>query len=242
MNDIIESIIIKLLETRGNLSFDKSKIDNRRETLPIKRKDLKNRLNLKFKGKKTAQDNETLDAIAASTRGVTINGAPFVAIDDNDFKKKRKKNEQPDLQTIYATGEHENVHSMFNRLLAKKNIPFDKIQVFVDEFIRSANLSKQEKSTFDIFKSALKRWGRFLTLDKTGESVVSKDEPIAYLLDYLNNKKFRHDIKVALYDELKKNGTIKATMPLDEIQAQLRKIDVDLKRIWSKIRIAAKEF
>lgn len=236
MNDIIEDIFIKLLESRGNLSFDNSKIDDRRETMPIRRSNIKNRIDAAFVGDKTKEDEDLLSHISATTNGLTINGLPFAVIEDEDFKKKRTKKDLEDLKSMYATVEHENMHSIIDRFLTKKRLSSEKKEALLKILLDTAGLSEGERLTFKRFKEALTMWGESTTNQL---SVVRNDEPLAYLLDYLNDPVFRRNIKAYIYKVLKKEYS--PLLELEKIEQLLREFDVDLKRVWKKIRKKAKE-
>lgn len=231
---ILENLILTLLEDRGTLKFKRAGIkDDRRETMPLNTQQLKNRAKI-----------ITGEEIDAEDEGITFSDRPFANVDKHLHKMKPPLVLSPEKldaeklkanKHLHATMKHENLHSIFFRLLKKFDIDFESSDVIIDDLF--SKIDDKDLTTFTKFMGVLKKMCELSGVDEDEiDSVIGFDDQIAYLLSYLEDPSFRKQIMFRYAEML--YG--KQKVPEDFFE-EWKKFDVSLKRVWRQLQKTAND-
>ena len=229
---ILENLILTLLEDRGTLKFKKAGIrDDRRETMPLTTQQLNARAKI-----------ITGRGIDGDTEGLTFGDRPFANIDMHKMKpplvlspEKLNAEKLKANKHLNATMKHEDLHSIFFRLLKKLDVDFESSDQIIDELF--SKIDDKDLDTFATFMATLKRLCELSGVEEDEiDSVIGYDDQIAYLLSYLEDPSFRKQIMFRyaemLYDEKK--------VPKSFFE-EWKNFDTSLKRVWRQLQKAASD-
>lgn len=233
---ILENLILTLLESRGTLKFNRAGIkDDRRETMALPANKLMTRAKLAGAG-----DEEDLDV----DKGVTFNKKPYANIDAHPYKMKMPhfvlepsrfdRERIRSNRSLNVTMHHEDLHSMFARLLEKLNITSNP-EIIVSELFET--VQAHDLQVFEQFMSILRDIAAVAGADEDQiEEAYADDEQFAYLLTYLESPVFRKQIMEAYAEMLHPKSRVPKSF-----FSEWKKFDSSLKRVWRALQEAAKE-